>query len=85
MEVINSSRLPIRILATTLCLITFVLSTAYSSTLTSFLLTPHYNPMIDSVGDIAKLSRPVFMVTKYSSYETIIFVIYTNIHWSNCN
>ena len=73
-HITNSSRLPVRILAMVWCFVTFVLINAYSSTLTAYLLTPRYHPMVDSIKDIASISRPIFMVTKFTSYEDAIFV-----------
>ena len=63
-----------RLVATVWCLAAFVLFNAYSSTLTACLMTPRYHPMINSIKDIASISRPVLMVRKSTSYETAIFV-----------
>lgn len=81
MEIASSSRFPIRVFATVLCLASFVLVNAYSSTLTAYLMTPRYHPMVDSVEDVATMSRPVFMVNKFTSYETAILVIYYKINY----
>lgn len=74
MDIENSSRLPIRILATVWCLMSFVLVNAYSSTLTAYLMTPRYHPIINSIEDIPSMPRPVFMVSRFTSYETILMV-----------
>ena len=76
-------RLPVRLVAAGWFLAGFVLINAYSSTLISYLMTLRYYPTIDSIEDIASTQRPVFMVTKSTSYETAVLV--RQIYKKNCN
>ncbi|XP_046453781.1 ionotropic receptor 93a-like [Daphnia pulex] len=50
----RDQRLTIRVLAGTWCVACFVLVTAYSSVLISFVTSPNYKPLIRSVHDIPK-------------------------------
>jgi hypothetical protein len=50
----RDQKLTIRVLAGTWCVACFVLVTAYSSVLTSFVTSPYYKPLIRSVHDIPK-------------------------------
>ena len=46
-------------------------------------MTPRYHPMIQSLEDITRIQRPVFMVQKHSSHEEAVLVIQTNKCWFN--
>jgi len=70
----GSSRTAVRLMLAACCLITTVFVNAYSSCITSYLLTPHYTPMINSIEDIFSIPRPVFMVPKYSATESSILL-----------
>lgn len=70
----DQSRFPIRLLMSVWCLVSVVLVNAYSSTLTSYLMTPRYHSLVDSVEDIANLSRPIFMVRLGTSPEATVLV-----------
>ena len=72
--VLVNSRLPVRVLLYTWCLVTIVLVNAYSSILTSVLMTPRYHLMAESVEDIAKIQRPVFMASNYSANAKVALV-----------
>lgn len=67
--------LPVRIVVAGWCLVAVVLVNAYSCVLTSYLMTPQFHPMIDSVEDIVAIPRPIFMVQRYTSFESLIMVI----------
>ena len=69
-----NERAPIRLLLYTWCFLSIILFNAYSSTLISYLMTPRYHTMIESVEDIVDMKRPVFMVSKYSSNEAAVLV-----------
>lgn len=64
-------------------LVSIILFNAYSSTLTSYLMTPRYHSMIDSMDDIVKMERPVFMVQKSSSHEEAVLVLHHKVK-SSC-
>ena len=66
--------LPIRLVAAVWCLVSVVLLNAYTSILTSYLMAPRFHAMVDSIEDVAEISRPTFMVLKYTSFESDIFV-----------
>ena len=70
----NFLKLPVTILVITWCLGTFFFMNAYSSTLTSYLMTPSYRSMAESIEDIAKIPRPVFMVYKFSAFDDTLLV-----------
>ena len=63
-----------RLLGTAWCLAAFVLVNAYSSTLTAYLMTPKFQPMINSINDIVSIPRPVFMVGRSTAFETAVLV-----------
>lgn len=68
------SRAPVYLLLWVWCLAMIVLVNSYSSTVTSYLMAPRYQPMINSVEDIANSQRPIFMVQKYTSFDTALLV-----------
>jgi len=37
-------------------------------------MTPRFHAMVDSIEDVAAIPRPTFMVLKYTSFESDIFV-----------
>ena len=53
-EANRNQKLTIRFLAGAWCVTCFVLVAAYSSVLISFVTSPYYNPLIESVYDIPK-------------------------------
>lgn len=70
----EKSETAIRLMFTGWCVIAAVFVNSYSSCLTSYLLTNHYTPMINSIEDIFPIPRPVFMVPKYSSSDASFLV-----------
>ena len=68
--------LSIRILAGTWCLSCFVLITAYSSVLTSFIVSPNIKPIIDSVYDIPKVFGLQVLIDK----DSTMYKAYTMVH-----
>jgi len=44
-------------------------------------MAPRYRPMVNSVEDISSTQRPIFMVQKYTSFDTallVLFIVETN-------
>ena len=66
--------LPARLLIAAWCLVAIVLVNAYTSSVTSFLMAPRYHVLLDSIDDVEKFSRPIFMVGSTSSYESALMV-----------
>ena len=73
-----SRRLAIRIVAGAWCLTCFVLVTAYSSVLISYIVAPNLKPIIDSFDDIPKVSGLKVVVDKGSSMDQF-FTVGTNL------
>ena len=42
-----------RLIAGAWCMTALILTTAYSSVLTAFIMAPHYKPLVDSVQELA--------------------------------
>lgn len=59
--------LAIRILVGTWCLACFILIRAYSSVLTSFIVSPNLKPVIDSIEDIPKVPGLQVVIDKEST------------------
>jgi len=71
-----SSKFVIRLAAGTWCLACFVLVTAYSSVLISFVVAPNLKPIIDSVKDIPKVKGLAMVVEKGTTLEAQLMVHY---------
>ena len=69
-----SSRLSLRLVAGTWCLVCVVLVNAYAGNLTSFLTTPKLNPIIQSFEDMAKSTQLRVSVEKGTLIHGIIMV-----------
>ena len=67
--------LPMRLILTVWCLVCVVLGNAYRSILTSYLMTPRFHALFDSIEDVAANPNPTFMVLKYGSFETTLLVL----------
>ena len=60
------------------CLMAVVVINAYSGSVTSFIMSPSFTPMVDSAEDIAALApRPVVMADK-SSFFAASFLVMMN-------
>jgi len=67
--------LPIRLVASVWCLVSVVLVNAYTCILTSYLMSPRFHAMVDSIEDIAAIPRPILMFERYTAYESFVLVI----------
>ena len=72
---IKSSKSSIYLLLCFWCMAVIVLVNAYSTTLMSYLMAPRFIPMIESIDDIVNISRPFFMVLKYTAFESVLLVV----------
>ena len=73
-----SRRLAIRIVAGAWCLTCFVLVTAYSSVLISFLTAPeNYKPMVNSINDLALRPNIHLTLNKGLTPDLVYQVLYT--------
>jgi len=72
---IQSSKSSIYLLLCFWCMAVIVLVNAYSTTLMSYLMAPRFIPMIESIDDIVNISRPFFMVLKYTAFESVLLVV----------
>ena len=63
-ETIRNRKLAVRFLAGAWCLTCFVLVTAYSSVLISFVTSPNYKPLVNSIYDLPKDTRIKMTVNK---------------------
>ena len=70
-----SRKLATRILAGTWCLACFVIFTAYSSVLISYIVAPNLKPIIDSANDIPKVPGLKMVVEKGATMEMMFLVI----------
>lgn len=73
-DVIFPSRLPIRLLASAWCLTAAVLVAAYSSLLTTYLLTPNDAPLINSIYDITKNPDYKLILQEGRSFDIFLSV-----------
>ena len=75
-----SHKLAIRIVAGTWCLVCFVLITAYSSVLVSYIVAPNLKPIIDAIEDMPNVPGLQMVTVKDSSIDNFfivrIFTIY---------
>lgn len=69
-----SQKLAIRILAGAWCISCFILITAYSSVLISFVTSPYYKPLINSIYDFPKNAEIKITVDK-GKYPDILFTV----------
>jgi len=76
----SSKKLAIRLAAGTWCLACFVIVTAYSSVLISFIISPNLKPIINSIQDIPKVSGLRVVAVKGSSVDRIMSV--KQLFWS---
>jgi hypothetical protein len=67
-------KLAIRILAGTWCLACFVIFTAYSSVLISYIVAPNLKPIIDSLNDLPKVPGLKMIVEKGATMEMMFLV-----------
>jgi len=72
---IQSSKSSIYLLLCFWCMAVIVLVNAYSTTLMSYLMAPRFIPMIESIDNIVNISRPFFMVLKYTAFESVLLVV----------
>ena len=70
----RNRNLAIRILAGTWCVACFILITAYSSVLISFVTSPNYKPLIQSIYDLPKNEEIQITVDK-GLYPDILFTV----------
>lgn len=73
-ETIRNRKLAVRFLAGTWCLTCFVLVTAYSSVLISFVTSPNYKPLVNSIYDLPKDTRIKMTVDK-GLYPDVVFTV----------
>ena len=50
----NNKLITLRFVTGAWCLVSLVLVTAYSSTLTSFIMAPNYKPLVNSIQELAE-------------------------------
>lgn len=74
-ETSQNQTLTIRLLAATWCLACFVLITAFSSVLISFVTLPYYKPLIDSIYDIPKNPQIKITVDRGLPMDSLFTVI----------
>ena len=67
----SSKKLAIRLAAGAWCLASFVIITAYSSVLISFIVSPNLKPIIESIRDIPKVPGLQVVAIKGSSIERV--------------
>ena len=71
----SSKKLAIRLAAGTWCLACFVIVTAYSSVLISFIISPNLKPIIESIRDIPNVPGLRVVAIKGASVERVLSVI----------
>ena len=49
----DNKKLKMRLILGAWCLLSLCMTTAYSSVLVSFVMAPHYKPLVDTVDDLA--------------------------------
>ena len=64
----------IRLAAGTWCLACFVLVTAYSSVLVSYIIAPNLKPIIDSANDVPKVPGLKIVIEKGSTLGSLFLV-----------
>ena len=70
----NSMRLKTRLVMGAWCLVGLCLTTAYSSVLVSFIIAPHYRPLVDSLEDLAQREDVNPLVVKDLAADVTISV-----------
>ena len=70
----SSKKLAIRLAAGTWCLACFIIVTAYSSVLISFIVSPNLKPIINSIEDIPKVHRLKVTTIEDSTIHRIMSV-----------
>ena len=73
----SSKKLAIRLAAGTWCLASFVIFTAYSSVLVSFIVSPNLKPIINSIDDIPKVNNLKVSVIEDSTMHRVMSVCLT--------
>lgn len=70
----SSKKLAIRLVAGAWCLACFVLVTAYSSVLISFIVSPNLKSIINSIHDIPKVAGLKAVAVKGGTMERVMSV-----------
>ena len=67
-------KMAIRLAAGTWCLACFILVTAYSSVLVSYIVAPNLKPIIDSPYDMPRVPALKIVIEKSSTFESLCLV-----------
>jgi hypothetical protein len=69
-----NKKLPVRLVAGVWCLSCFVIVTAYSSVLISFIVSPNLKPIVSSIQDVFNVPGLKIVAPKGSSWERVMSV-----------
>ena len=73
-----------RLISGAWCLSALVLTTAYCSVLTSFIMAPQYKPLVDSVEELADNDKVDLVIQKGLAVDVMIMVVQTIIIFYSC-
>lgn len=78
-QVFRQRKVSVRCLAGAWCVTVFLLVTAYCSVLTSFITSPNYKPLINSIRDLPKKPDIKLITVRGLSPDVLFMVSYQ--HW----